>query len=54
VSATPILALVVVGVLLVALGLFAAGSIELIGLGVAAIFGAGVLGVVADRGRRAG
>jgi hypothetical protein len=55
VSSTPILTLVFVGVVLIVLGIIAAGgAFEWVALGVAAIFGAGVLGVIADRGRREG
>jgi hypothetical protein len=43
--------LILVGLLLVMLGMLAAGSLEMMGLGVAAIFGAAVLGTIADRGR---
>jgi hypothetical protein len=44
-------ALVFVGLLLVALGLFAAGSVLLIGLGIASLFGAGVFETIAARRR---
>lgn len=44
-------ALVLVGLLLVVIGIFAAGSLELITLGVVALIAAGVLEVMARRGR---
>jgi hypothetical protein len=44
-------ALVFVGLLLVALGLFAAGSVLLIGLGIVSLFGAGVFETIAARRR---
>ncbi len=43
----PVLALTFVGLLLVGLGLFAAGSIEIIGLGVVALIAAGFTGALA-------
>jgi hypothetical protein len=48
-SSAPIAALVVAGVVIVFLGLFAAGSVELIALGIAALAVAGALGVAVDR-----
>ncbi len=45
--------LVAVGVILVFLGILAGGNIAIMGLGVAAMLGAGVLAVISDRGRRA-
>jgi hypothetical protein len=44
-------ALVFVGLLLTVLGLFVAGSVALIGLGVAALFGAGLFQAIASRTR---
>ena len=44
-------ALTLVGLLLVVLGLFAAGSIALIGLGIVSLFGAGVFEAISARGR---
>jgi hypothetical protein len=44
-------ALVFVGVLLVALGLFAAGNVALIGLGIVSLFGAGVFEAISARSR---
>jgi len=49
VAAFPIGALTVVGILLVVLGLLAAGSIELIVVGVGALIAAAALGVIAGR-----
>jgi len=45
----PVAALTVIGILLVVLGLFAAGSLELIVLGVVAVAIAGVLQVAGAR-----
>jgi hypothetical protein len=42
-------ALVFVGLLLTAIGLFVAGSIALIGLGVASLFGAALFQTIANR-----
>jgi hypothetical protein len=42
-------ALVFVGLLLTAIGLFVAGSIALIGLGVASLFGAALFQTIAHR-----
>ena len=44
----PIAALTFVGLLLVLLGIFAGGA-ELIGIGVAALFGGGLIGALASR-----
>lgn len=44
-------ALIFVGLLLTVLGLLVAGSVPLIGLGVAALFGAGLFEVLATRRR---
>lgn len=48
-SSLPVAALVIVGVVLVFVGIFLAGSMELIGLGVAALIAAGLIGAIADR-----
>ena len=45
------IALVFAGLLLVALGLFAAGSVLLIGLGIVSLFGAGVFEAISARSR---
>jgi hypothetical protein len=45
----PVAALVIVGILLVVLGLFAGGSLPLIGLGVVCLIAAGVLEGMARR-----
>ena len=45
----PVVALTILGILLVLLGLFAAGSVEPIALGMGAIAVAGVLAVVGSR-----
>ncbi len=49
----PATALVFLGTALAVLGLLAAGSIPLIVVGIAAIFGAGILTVASDRHRAA-
>ena len=46
--AAPVAALTFVGVLLVFLGIFAGGA-PLIGIGVAALFGGGLVGALASR-----
>ena len=48
-STAPIATLLVLGVVITVLGLFAAGEIVVVALGLAAVFSAAVLGVVADR-----
>lgn len=50
----PVLALTALGVLITVLGLFAAGDMAIVAVGLAAVFGAGVIGVVErliDRGK---
>ncbi len=47
----PVAALVIVGILLVVLGIFAAGSLPLIALGVVALIAAGMLEVMARQRR---
>jgi hypothetical protein len=47
----PTTALLFVGLLLTILGLFVAGNITLIALGIAALFGAGLFGALAARSR---
>ena len=47
----PVAALTVLGAIIAVLGLLAAGSIELIAMGLLAIAGAGVLEVALRRGR---
>jgi hypothetical protein len=47
--ATPIYFLVLLGSIIAVLGLFAAGSLVMVGLGLLAVFGAGVLAVAAKR-----
>lgn len=42
----PVLALTVLGILIAMLGLFAAGNMVIVGVGLAAIFGAGVIGAI--------
>ncbi|HET7727175.1 MAG TPA: hypothetical protein VFK54_07600 [Candidatus Limnocylindrales bacterium] len=51
-ASLPIATLVVIGVVITFLGLFAAGDILFVGLGVATVVAAGVLAVVADRASR--
>ena len=48
----PISALVFVGLLLVVIGLLVAGNLELVALGVASLFGAGLLQTVGARSDR--
>jgi hypothetical protein len=48
----PITALVFVGLLLALLGLFVAGNVVLIVVGVVSLFGAGLLQTLGDRVRR--
>jgi hypothetical protein len=53
-TSAPVTALIFIGVILTFLGVFAAGSLPLITIGVAAVFGAGiiaVLGQVAGQGK---
>ncbi len=45
----PVGALTILGILIAALGLFAAGSVELIVIGLLAVFAAGVLQVLGAR-----
>lgn len=45
----PVTALVFVGLLLTVVGLFLAGNIGLVGLGVASLFGAGLVQALGDR-----
>jgi hypothetical protein len=45
----PVLALTFAGILLVALGLFAAGNMLVVSVGLVALVAAGVLGIVIDR-----
>lgn len=49
-TTAPVAALTTLGILLAVLGLFVAGNIELVGIGLLAIFGAGLL-QVAGRAR---
>ena len=48
-SSMPVMALTFLGVLIVLLGLFAAGSVEVVIIGLAAIGAAGVLQVLGSR-----
>ncbi len=50
----PVAALTILGVLIAALGLFAAGSLEVAVVGLLAVFGAGVLEVLESRHKRDG
>lgn len=45
-SSFPVLALTGLGILITVLGLFAAGDMAIVVIGLAAIFGAGVIGVI--------
>ena len=48
-TTAPIAALTILGVILAVLGLFVAGNLTIVVVGLLAIFGAGVLQVVASR-----
>jgi hypothetical protein len=48
----PVTALVFAGLLLVVLGLFVAGNLGIVALGLASIFGGGLLQVLGDRVRQ--
>jgi len=48
---TSVAALIFVGLLLTVLGLFVAGSLAVVALGIASLFGAGLFEVVAARSR---
>jgi hypothetical protein len=50
-TSVPVLALTFLGVLIVVLGLFAAGSLTVVIVGLLAIGGAGILGVLERRAR---
>jgi hypothetical protein len=50
-SSASVAALIFVGVILTFLGIFAAGSLELIVIGVVALFGAGLFQTLAARAR---
>ncbi|HEX5147509.1 MAG TPA: hypothetical protein VFW02_00420 [Candidatus Limnocylindrales bacterium] len=45
----PVAALTVIGILLAVLGLFVAGNIEIVAIGLLSIFGAGLLQVAGQR-----
>lgn len=45
-SSFPVLTLTALGILITVLGLFAAGDMTIVVIGLAAIFGAGVIGVI--------
>lgn len=45
-SSFPVLALTGLGIVITVLGLFAAGDMAIVVIGLAAIFGAGILGVI--------
>jgi len=45
-SSFPVMALTGLGVLITVLGLFAAGDMAIVVIGLAAIFGAGIIGVI--------
>ena len=47
----PVAALVFVGLLLAVIGLFVAGNVGLVALGVASLFGAGLLQTLGERTR---
>ena len=48
-SSTPVAILAVLGAVIAVLGLFVAGNIAMVGIGLIAVFGAGVLDVIATR-----
>lgn len=49
-SSLPVLMLTMLGTVITVLGLFVAGNMVVVGIGLAAIFGAGVLAVLEGRG----
>ncbi len=49
----PVLILTFLGALICILGLFAAGDLVVVAVGLAAVFGAGILEVASRRGRKA-
>jgi hypothetical protein len=48
-SSTPVTILAVLGAVIAVLGLFVAGNIVMVGIGLVAVFGAGLLDVIAIR-----
>lgn len=53
-TSAPVAALIFIGVILTFLGVFAAGSLPLISIGVAAVFGAGLIAVLGEVAARKG
>jgi hypothetical protein len=52
-KSTPVAILAVLGAVIAVLGLFVAGNIVMVAIGLVAVFGAGLLDVLAIRGARA-
>jgi hypothetical protein len=52
-KSTPVAILAVLGAVIAVLGLFVAGNIVMVAVGLVAVFGAGLLDVLAIRGARA-
>ena len=52
-TSTPVAILVVLGAIIAVLGLFVAGNIVMVAIGLVAVFGAGLLDVLAIRAARA-
>lgn len=48
-SSTPVAILAILGAIIAVLGLFVAGNIAMVGIGLVAVFGAGLLDVIAIR-----
>ncbi len=48
-AAAPVAALTALGIVIAVLGVFSGGGVAVIALGLASIFGAGLIGAVADR-----
>ena len=48
-SSAPVAILAVLGAVIAVLGLFVAGNIAMVGIGLVAVFGAGLLDVIATR-----
>jgi hypothetical protein len=51
-KSTPVAILAVLGAVIAVLGLFVAGNVVMVGLGLVAVFGAGLLDVLAIRAAR--
>ena len=51
-TSTPVVILAILGTVIAVLGLFVAGNIAMVGIGLVAVFGAGLLDVMRLRGVR--